>query len=192
MVCHFDRKLVHILPIEVMTDIVVAGSVVTTEVPRQRRENATRGKLQKPAVRDGVEAMTPGVIDLPLQAMAHAFHRRQLQTVIVAVGSGRKLCHRGESWVGRLHVGERSKTSRANGLVSIDLREIGLIHRASAYILHLNAARISELMLDSQTPLHEIRCVKLAIGNRRDCNRRQTCRWVCECGGAGKLALRET
>ena len=135
--------------------------------------------------------MAPGVIDLPLQSVAHAFHCRQLKPVIVAVGAGRKLRHCGESRIGRLHVGERSKASRAHGLVSIDLREIRLIHRPSAYILRLHAARVSELMLDSQTPFHKVRRMKLAVRNRRDSDRGQTCRRACERRCAGKLALRE-
>ena len=149
MVVDFDRQHIDILPIEVVPDVVIAWAVITTEVSRQGRENASGGELQEPAVRDGIEAMAPGVVNLSLEAVTHAFHGRQLQAVVVAVGSGRKLRHRGESRIGRLHVGERSKASLADGLVSIDLREIGLIHRTGANILRLNAARISELMLNS-------------------------------------------
>src|SRR5664279_1659451 len=191
MISHFDWQLVHILPIEVVPDVVIAGTVIATEVSRERGEDPSRGELQEPAVRDGVEAMAPGVVDLPLQAVPHAFHGRQLKPVIVAVGAGRKLRHCGESRIGRLHVGERSKASLTDGLVSIDLREIRLIHRPSAYILRLNAAGISELMLDSQTPFHKVRSVKLALRNRRDGDRGQTCRRACERRCAGKLALRE-
>src|ERR1019366_591716 len=75
--------------------------------------------------------------------------------------------------------------------VSIDLREIRLIHRPSAYILRLNTARVSKLMLDSQTPFHKVRGMKLAFRNRRDGDRGQTCRRACERRCAGKLALRE-
>src|ERR1035441_819584 len=146
---HFDWQLIHVLPGEVMPDIVIAWAVIATEVTRQRGENSSGGKLQEPAVRDGVEAMAPGVIDLPLQAVAHAFHGCQLKAVIVAVGASRKLRHRGESRIGGLHVGEWSKTALTDGLVSIDLREIGLVHCAGAHILRLDAARISELMLNS-------------------------------------------
>src|SRR5271166_3366156 len=107
--------------------------------------------------------MAPCVIDLPLQAVSHAFHSRQLQAVVVAVGARRKLCYRREPRIGWLHVREWSKASLAHGLVSIDLRQIRLIHRTSTHILRLETARISELMLDSEAPLHEVRCVKLAV-----------------------------
>src|ERR1017187_712027 len=156
MILYFDRQHIYILPIEVVPDVVVARAVIAAEVSRQWREDASGGELQEPAVRDGVEAMAPGVVDLTLQAVTHAFHGRQLQAVVVAVGSGRKLRHRGEPRIGRLHVGKWSKASKAHGLVAIDLRQIGLIQSTGTYILGLNAARISELMLNSQTPLHEV------------------------------------
>src|SRR5208283_5522698 len=106
--------------------------------------------------------------------------------VIVAVGAGRKLRHCGESRIGRLHVGERSKASLTDGLVSIDLREVRLIHRPSAYILRLHTARVSKLMLDSQTPFHKVRSVKLAVRNCRDGDRGQTSRLAGERRCAGK------
>src|ERR1035438_9309210 len=121
--------------------------------------------------------------------MAHAFHGRQLKAVIVAVGARQELGYRPESRIGRLHVGEWSKASLAYGLVSIDLRQIGLIHRTSANILRLEAARAPELMLDSQTPFHEVRGVKLSIRDSRNRDWRKTSRLVCERRRAGKLAL---
>jgi hypothetical protein len=59
MISHFDWQLVHILPIEVVPDVVIAGTVIATEVSRERGEDPSRGELQEPAVRDGVEAMAP-------------------------------------------------------------------------------------------------------------------------------------
>src|SRR5271157_1865955 len=149
MILYFDRQLVYVLPIKVVPDVVIAGAVIATEVTRQRGENSSGGKLQEPAVGDGVEAMAPCVIDLPLQAVSHAFHSRQLQAVIVAVGTRGKLCYRREPRIGWLHVREWSKASLAYGLVSIDLRQVRLIHRAGAHILRMNAACITELVLDS-------------------------------------------
>src|SRR5208283_1901226 len=102
MILHLDRQLVHVLPSEVMTDVVIAGTVIATEVSRQRRENPSGRKLQEPAVRDGVETVAPCVIDLPLQAVPHAFHGRELKPVVVAVGAGRKLGYCPESRIGRL------------------------------------------------------------------------------------------
>ena len=120
--------------------------------------------------------MAPGVIDLPLKAVSHPLLGRELQAVVVAVGAGRKLGYRTESRIDWLHVGERSKASLAHGLVSVDLGEKRLIHGACSYVLRLNAACISKLMLDAQTPLHEIGRVEFAIGDSRDGDRRKTAR----------------
>ena len=122
MAAHLDRQFVHILRVEIVPNVVVAGAVIAAQVSGQRGENPSGGELQEPAVGDFVQAMAPGVIDLPLQAVPHALHGRELKAVVVAVGAGRELRHRRESRIGRLHVGKRRETSLADRLVSIDLR----------------------------------------------------------------------
>src|SRR5580658_5866970 len=124
--------------------------------------------------------MAPGVIDLSLQAMPQPLLGRELKAVVVAVGAGRKLGYGPESRIDWLHVGERSKASRAHRLVSINLGEIGLIHGARSYVLRLDAARVSELMLDAQTPLHEIGRVEFAVRDGCDGDGWKTPRWGCQ------------
>src|ERR1700733_13234546 len=135
--------------------------------------------------------MAPGVINLPLQAVSHPLLGRKLKAVVVAVGAGRKLGYSTESRIDWLHVRERSKASLAHRLVSIDLREIRLIHGASPYVLRLNATCVSKLMLDAQTPLHEIGRVEFAVRDGRDGDGWKTAPWVCQWRCAGKLALRK-
>jgi hypothetical protein len=65
--------------------------------------------------------------------------------VVVAVRARSKLSHGGEAGIGRLPVRKRREASLAHSLVSVDLREIGLVHRASADVLGLQAGRRSKL-----------------------------------------------
>src|SRR5580658_7328924 len=121
MTAHFDRQLINILRVEIVPDVIVAGTIITGQVSRQRRENATSGKRKEPSVRDRIQAAAPGVVDLPLQAMSQALHRGQLKAVVVAVRAGGELRHRAESWICGLQVGKRRKTTLTHGLVAVDL-----------------------------------------------------------------------
>jgi len=80
--------------------------------------------------------------------MTHALHGRQLKTVVVAISACLQLCLCAKSRINRLQVWKWSKASLAHSLIFVDLRQIGLIHRARAYALRLNAARASKLMLN--------------------------------------------
>ena len=131
------------------------------KVSRQRRENPARGELQESAVGDFVHAAAPGVVDLPLQTMPQTLHRRELKPVVVAVRTGRELRHRRKSRIGWLHVWEWREASWAYRLVAVYLRQIGLVDGASANVLRLDTGCRSELMLNAQAPLHEVRRVKL-------------------------------
>ncbi len=164
---NFDRQLIDILRVEIVPDVVIARTVIAGQLSRQRRKNPSGGELKESAVRDRIHAAAPGVVDLPLQAVAQALHGGQLQAVVVAVRAGGELRHRAESRIGGLHVGKRRKASLAHRLVAVHLREIGLVHRARAHVLRVQACRGSELMLDSQAPLHEVRRVKFASRARR-------------------------
>ena len=76
-----------------------------------------------------------------------------------------------EPGVGWLHIGKVRKTSLAHRLISIDLCEVRLVHGTGTCVLHFDTAGRSELPLNAEAPLHEVRCVKLAIGNRSDRDR---------------------
>ena len=49
-VLHFRRQFIHVLRVEIVADVVVAGAVVSRQISRKRRQNSARGKLQKAAV----------------------------------------------------------------------------------------------------------------------------------------------
>src|SRR6516225_9325899 len=117
--------------------------------------------------------MAPGVVDLALEAVVHASHGGQLQTVVVAVGAGGELRHCAETRIGGLTVRKRGETAGADGLISVDLGEIGLVHGARAYVLRLHAAGFADLVLDAEAPLHEVWSVKSSVGNRCDRDRRK-------------------
>src|SRR5271156_3812615 len=140
--------------------------------------------------------MAPGVVELALQTVPQAFHRRELKAVVVTVLAGGELSDRSESCIGgaesqigRRLVGKWRKTALAYGLVAIDLGRGGLGHGARADVARLQAGGGSELMFHLQAPLHEVRRVKFAIWDGRDRDRRKTTRrirlWRC----AGELAL---
>src|SRR5208282_2277129 len=93
MTAHPDRQLIDILRVEIVSDVIVAGTIIAGQVSRQRRENPSRGKRKEPSVRDRIHATAPSVVDLSLQAMAEPFHCGQLKTVVVAVRAGGKLRH---------------------------------------------------------------------------------------------------
>src|SRR5258708_7244205 len=135
--------------------------------------------------------MAPSVVDLPLQPMTQSLHRGQLQTAIVAVCPGRKLSDRAKAGVGRLHVREGREASLAHGLIAINLREIGLVNGTSADVLSLHAGGRSELVLNPQTPLHEVRRVKCAIWHGRDGDGRQAGSGICDRRCTGKLSVRK-
>ena len=140
MTAHSDGQLIHILRVEIVPDVIVARTVIAGQFSRQRRENASRGKRKESSVRNRIHATAPGVVDLSLQAMAEAFHRGQLKTVIVAVRAGGELRHRAKSRIGRLHVRERGKTALAHGLVAVDLGCVRLVHSPRAHILRFRLA----------------------------------------------------
>src|SRR5208282_6028340 len=121
MTPHSNRQLIHILRVEIVPDVIVARTIIAGQISRQRRKNPSRGKRKESSVRDRIHATTPGVVELPLQAMAEALHRGQLKTVVVTVRAGGELRNRAESCIRWLQVRERRKTALAHGLVAVDL-----------------------------------------------------------------------
>src|SRR5258708_3578650 len=133
--------------------------------------------------------MTPGVVDLALQAMPRPHEGGELQAVVIAAGSGRELGHRGKPGISRLSVREWSKAAWTCGLKTVHLGHIRLVYGARAHVLRLEAGCGSKLMFQTKTPLHEIGSVELAIRNGRNNHREQA---GCLIGGgrcAGKPSL---
>src|ERR1700730_16760996 len=97
--------------------------------------------------------------------MAEPLDRGQLKAVVVTVLASGELGHWAESWIGRLLVGKWRKTAMAYSLVAVHLREIGLIYSARADVSRLQTGCRSELMFNSETPLHEVRRMQFAIGH---------------------------
>src|SRR5271154_6267691 len=191
-ILYLERELIDILRIEIVADVVVARTVVARQISRKGREDASCGELQESAVRDGVHAAAPGVVDLSHQAVPQAFHSGQLQPVVVTVSAGGKLRNGPESWIGGLYVRKRRKTPIADRLIAVHLRQIRLVYRASAHVLRVDTSGGTELMSQAKTPLHKVRRMEFAIRYRRDGDWRKASRSVRLCRRAGKLALRKT
>src|ERR1035438_4166215 len=105
---------------------------------------------------------------------------------------GSELGHGAEPWICWLHVGERRKAPLAHRLVSVHLGEVGLVHSAGSHISRQQTRRGSELMFNSQTPLHEVRRMQSAGGHSCDCDGWETRCGICLRGCARKLSLRES
>src|ERR1700736_5061662 len=93
----------------------------------------------------------------------------------MAVRAKVQLRHWPEARIFRVPIWERRETAVADSLVAVHLRLIGLVDRARAYILSAQIECIAHLVLDCKTPLHQVRRMKLAIGNGGDRNRRKAC-----------------
>src|SRR5271157_6461049 len=109
----------------------------------------------------------------------------------MAAGAGGELCHRAKSRVDWLPVWKWREAAGADRLVSVDLREVGLVHGASAHVLRLHAAGVSKLMLDAEAPLHEVRSMELAVRDGSHGNRRKAGRGIRQRRCARELTLRE-
>ena len=177
-IANFPGKLVHIVGREVVSNVVIARAVVARQIAGKRRENSAGGKFEEAAVGDGVHAAAEGVVHLSGEAVAEALLRGDLEAVVVAVRAGRELGDGAESWIGGLREGERYETAFADGLVAVHLREIRLIHGARADVLHVDAARGSELVFDAEAPLQEVGRVKFAGGHRGDRDWRKAARGI--------------
>ena len=94
MALHLDGKLVDILGIEVVPNVVVAGSIIASEIAGQGRKNPSGGEGQESAVRNGVHAAAEIVVNRALDAVREALGGRQLKAVVVAVGTGGELGYR--------------------------------------------------------------------------------------------------
>ena len=104
-----------------------------------------RREGQEAAVRHRVQTMAPRIIHLDLDAVRQTLIRRQLQTVVVAVGAGIQLRHLPEARIFRLLVREWREASRADRLITVHLRLIRLIDGARADILRPQIELIAEV-----------------------------------------------
>jgi hypothetical protein len=136
--------------------------------------------LQEAAVGNRVQTVAPSVVDLSLKSVAHALQGGQLKAVVMTVGAGRELCHCAEPGVCCLTIRERREAAGTYRLVSVNLREVGLVCRARANVLRQHATASSNLVLDCQTPLHEVGRMQFAGWDGGDCDRRKTGRRVRE------------
>ena len=91
----------------------------------------------------------------------------------MAVRARVQLRYRAEARVDGLAVRERREAALADGLISIHLRLIRLVHRARAHILRAQIECIADLMFQRKAPLHEVRRMELAIRNGGHRNRRK-------------------
>src|SRR5271156_4054434 len=91
---YFNRKLVNVLGSEIVTDVIIAWAVISSQFARKRRKHRACSELEKSSVRDFVHALTEGVVDLTLQTVPELLRGRELKTVVMAAGAGGKLRHR--------------------------------------------------------------------------------------------------
>src|ERR1700690_3867379 len=116
-----DRQLIHILGIQTVPDVIVAGTVIAGQLSRKRRKNPSCRKLKESSIRYRIHAAAPRVVELSLQTVPQALHRRELKTVVMTVLAGGELGHGAEPWICWLPVGERRKAPLAHVLVSVHL-----------------------------------------------------------------------
>src|SRR5580693_2714365 len=192
MVSNLDRQFIDILSVEIVANVVIARTIVPRQVSGERGEDSSGRKLQKPAIGDGVHAAAHGVVQLPHETISKTLYGGYLQPIIMAVCPRGKLRDGAEPGINGLRVRKRRKASIANCLIAVHLRQIGLVHGASAHVLRVKASRGPKLMFQSKTPFHEIGRVKFSVGHGSDSNWRKTSCGVCLSRRAGKLALRKS
>src|SRR5579864_5374076 len=124
--------------------------------------------------------------------MSEALGSSELKAVIAAACAGGKLRYRAQPAIGGLQIRKRGEASRTDSLVAVYLGQIRLMECPSANVLRADARRGSELVFESNTPLHEIRRVELTVGHCSNGDRRKTCAGICLRRRAGEPALRET
>src|SRR5260370_26832677 len=94
--------------------------------------------------------------------------------MVVAVSAGGKLCHRPKSGIRRLRIKKRGKAPRANGLITVHLRQVWLVYRTRADVLCVEASRSSQLMFQAKTPLQEDWPGRFSVGYPGDGARGKT------------------
>src|ERR1700730_11083075 len=112
--------------------------------------------------------------------------------MVVTVRTGGKLRHGSESRIRRLRIGKRHEAPLTDRLIAVPLRQIRLIYSTGADVLCVDASRGSQFMLQTKTPLHEIRRMKFSILYRRDGDWGKTSCGIRLFRRAGKLALRKS
>jgi hypothetical protein len=128
-------------------------------------------------------------LSCPIRAVSKTLHSGHLKSTVVTVCTRGKLRDRTESEIGRLRKRKRRKAPCADVLIPVHSRQIRLVHCTSADVLCVEASRSSQLMFQTNTPLHEVRRVKFSVGYGRDGERKKTSGRIRLCRRAGKLAL---
>src|SRR5258708_33667069 len=100
--------------------------------------------------------------------MTNTLQGGHLQAIVVTVRTCGKLCHCSKSWISREGKGKRREAPLADALIAIHLRQIRLVYSAGADVLYVSASRGSQFMLQTKTPLHEVRRMEFSIRYRRD------------------------
>src|SRR5258708_27572483 len=124
--------------------------------------------------------------------MTNTLQGGHLQAIVVTVRSCGKLCHCSKSWISREGKGKRREAPLADALIAIHLRQIRLVYSAGADVLYVNASRGSQFMLQTKTPLHEVRRMEFSIRYRRDGDWGKTSCGIRFFSRAGKLAVRKS
>src|SRR5579862_2970168 len=83
-----DGQLIHILRVEVVPDVIVAGTVIAGQLSWQRRKNPSRRKLKESSVRNRIHTAAPRVVELSLQTVPQALHRGELKAVVMTILPG--------------------------------------------------------------------------------------------------------
>src|SRR5205085_11203176 len=126
------------------------------KVPGHSGGDAARGRRQSTADANGHDTVTPRIVHEQLETVPRPIFRHELQSVVVAIGTGIQLSGAAESRVGGLSVWKRTEAALAYGLETIRLREIWLVYRARTGILGPQIDRIANLTFQCEAPLHEI------------------------------------
>src|SRR5260370_32684118 len=174
-----------------MTSVLGERAITAGKLTRKRQKNPPRREVKKSLVRNRIYATAPSVVDLSLQAVADTLHGCELKAVVVTVLASGELRHCAEPRIGRLQIREWRKTALTYRLITVHLRQVGLVHGTRADVLRLQTRGRPKLMLDSQTPFHEVWRVEFAVRDGRNRDRRETSCGICQRRGARKLARRK-
>src|ERR1700685_2636407 len=128
------RNLVDAKSGEVVTHVVIAVSVFLAQAARQRIQNAESREGKQTSIRYFVETMAVGVVSAQRQA-GKLLGYAGLQAGIVAACTGAEFIHAAAALIERLLIGKRREASIADGLISVQLNLVWLMHSARAHII---------------------------------------------------------
>ena len=170
---HLERQLIGIVGGEIVAHVVIAGAAIPLQIAREWARGflprrTAESRRSRPYQCSGSRCSLPG-----LAGRGQALFGGGLKTVVMAVRAGIELSDRSESAGRSVRHRERRKAALANGLISVHLRRVGLVHRARADILRAQIDRAADLVFQRKAPLHEVRRVQFAIRHGGDRHRLQ-------------------